>query len=345
MKPSVRNIAIVVQFSFVAFAIGVFSSPFVLAFFERSGTLPSNASPSSPGSEKRGSAVSDLDLKLLEDAYAIVRDNFYGFSSVSKGELVSGMVKGMVSSLGDKHSEYFDLEETEKFNESISGDFEGIGAVVEKTQFGVSVKQILAGSPAKEAGILSGDIITKAGGNELEPLDLPDAIEKIRGPAGTSVELEILRAGEKGPITKTVVRRKITVPSVDGKILEGTDTAYVAMSIFGEKTGYEFSETYARLKKEGAKTLILDLRDNGGGLLETAVNVLSNFVERDKVLVTTKENNPFSNRSYFSYGPGDISIPVVVLVNENSASASEITAGALKDYGKAVVVGVKTYGK
>lgn len=179
----------------------------------------------------------------------------------------------------------------------------------------------------------------------MDGLPLEDAIENIRGPAGTPVELEILRVGEGVPITKTVVRRKITVPSIDGKMIEETKTAYVIMTVYGEKTGFEFAQTYAKLKEEGADSLILDLRDNGGGLLETAVNVLSNFVERDKVLVTTKENDPFRNRSYFSYGPGDISVPVVVLVNENSASASEITAGALKDYGKAVIVGMKTYGK
>lgn len=128
-------------------------------------------------------------------------------------------------------------------------------------------------------------------------------------------------------------------------MIEGTKTAYVMLSMFGEKTASEFAKTYGELRAQGAETLILDLRDNGGGLLETAVEILSNFVPKDKVLVTTKENNPFMNRSYFSYGPSDIAIPVVVLVNENTASASEITAGALKDYGKAVIVGTKTYGK
>lgn len=159
------------------------------------------------------------------------------------------------------------------------------------------------------------------------------------------MELEILRAGESAPIIKKVTRRKITVPSVDGKMIEGTKIAHVTLAMFGEKTSFEFLKTYAELKKAGAKALVLDLRDNGGGLLETAVNVLSNFVPRDKLLVTTKEKNPFLNHSYFSYGPGDIDIPVVVLVNENSASASEITAGALKDYERAVIVGTKTYGK
>ena len=128
-------------------------------------------------------------------------------------------------------------------------------------------------------------------------------------------------------------------------MIEGTKTAHIVLSVFGEKTAFEFLKTYADLRKQGADSLILDLRDNGGGLLETAVNLLSNFVTKDKLLVTTKEKNSFNNRSYFSYGPGDIDVPIVVLVNENTASASEITAGALKDYEKAVIVGTKTYGK
>lgn len=321
--------------------VGVLSAPYVKTAFEKY-AFPAAGIVRAPDSAKE-TDVSDLGL--FKEAYGVLNDHYYGFDTVSKNDLVSGMIKGMVDSLGDKHSEYFDIEETKKFNESISGDFEGIGAVVDKSEFGVSVRQILAGSPAKEAGVLNGDIITKAGGEKLEGLELMPAIEKIRGPAGTVVELEILRAGESAAIVKKVTRRKITVPSVEGKMIEGTKTAHIVVSLFGEKTAFEFLKTYSELKDQGADSLILDLRDNGGGLLETAVNILSNFVERDKLLVTTKEKNPFMNRSYFSYGPGDIAIPVVLLVNENSASASEITAGALKDYKKALIVGTKTYGK
>lgn len=140
------------------------------------------------------------------------------------------------------------------------------------------------------------------------------------------MELEILRVGESAPILRQVTRRKITVPSVQGEMIKDTKVAHIILSMYGEKTAMEFLKTYAELQDQGAQALILDLRDNGGGLLETAVNILSNFIERDKVLVTTKEKNPFLNRSYFSYGPGDLQIPVVVLVNENTASASEITA-------------------
>lgn len=288
-----------------------------------------------------------IDTRLFNEAYQKVAENYYGFDTIAEKDLVSGMIKGFVGSLEDKHSEYFNLEETKKFNEVLSGDFEGIGAVIEKNDFWVIVERIIAGSPAKDAGILSGDIITKANGEVLKDLSLTDAVAKIRGPAETSVSLEIIRTGQKEILTKSVIRKKINIPSVDGKILEGSGASigYIALSIFGEKTADDFQKILDDLSTKKPDGLIIDLRDNGGGYLETAVAILSNFVEKDKVLVTTKEKNPFMNRSYFSYGNTWKQIPIVVLVNENSASASEITAGALKDYNIAIIVGQKTYGK
>lgn len=255
------------------------------------------------------------------------------------------MIKGFVGSFGDKHSGYFDIEETKKFNEVLSGDFEGIGAVIEKNDFGVIIDRIIAKSPAKELGLLSGDIIIKANNEELKNLTITEAVNKIRGKANTTVTLEIIRVGEKENLTKIVTRRKIDIPSVDGKIIEGTNIGYISLSIFGEKTADDFYKTLADLESQKAKGIIIDLRDNGGGYLETAVSILSNFIEKDKILVTTKGKNPFLNKSYFSYGNERVAPPIVVLINENSASASEITAGALKDYNLAILVGKKSYGK
>lgn len=286
-----------------------------------------------------------INLDLFYEAYKLSAENYYGFDTLSEKDLVSGMIKGFVGAFGDKHSEYFNPDETKKFNEMLSGDFEGIGAVIEKNDFWVVIERIIAGSPAKEAGLLSGDIITKANNEELKDISLTDAVSKIRGTADTTVTLEIIRPGEKEIITKIVTRKKIDIPSVDGKIIEGTNIGYITLSIFGEKTADDFYKTLTDLETKKAKGLIIDLRDNGGGYLETAVSILSNFVEKDKVLVTTKEKNPFLNRSYFSYGNINKSLPIVVLINENSASASEITAGALKDYNLAILVGQKSYGK
>lgn len=169
-------------------------------------------------------------------------------------------------------------------------------------------------------------------------MSLIEAVSKIRGKANTTVSLEIIRAGQKEIMTKVITRRKIDIPSVDGKIIEGTNIGYIALSIFGEKTADDFSKTLTDLENQNAKGFIIDLRDNGGGYLETAVSILSNFVEKDKILVTTKEKNPFLNKSYFSYGNTRKLLPIIILINENSASASEITAGALKDYNLAILV-------
>lgn len=287
----------------------------------------------------------NLDFRLFSEVYQKVAENYYGFDSISKKDLVSGMIKGFIEALWDKHSEYFNTEETKKFNEVLSGDFEGIGAVIEKNDFGVMVERIIAGSPAKESGILSGDIIIKANGEELKDINLTDAVAKIRWPAETVVELEIVRPGQKEILTKKVTRKKINIPSVEGKILPETEIGYFTLSIFGEKTADDFKKIFEELLAKSPKGLIIDLRDNGGGYLETAVTILSNFVEKDKTLVVTKEKNPLLNRSYFSYGNTYKPLPIVVLINENSASASEITAGALSDYNLAILVGQKSYGK
>ncbi|EKE29125.1 MAG: hypothetical protein ACD_2C00221G0007 [uncultured bacterium (gcode 4)] len=286
----------------------------------------------------------NIDLKLFNEAYDIVSANYYWFKNLSDKDIVYWMIKWLVWSLKDKHSEFFDIDETKKFNETLSWDFEWIWAVVEKNDFGVSIDRIIAGSPAKDAWLLNWDIITKANGIELKNMTVNDAVSKIRGPAWTSVKLEILRAWEKEIIVKEVTRRKINIPSVDSKVLDN-DVGYIMLSIFWEKTWDEFRQSLKDLQSKNIKWLIIDLRDNWGGYLETAVSILSNFIEKDKVLVVTKEKNPLNNRSYFSYGNDNKKIPIVVLINWNSASASEITAWALKDYNLSILIWEKSYGK
>ncbi|EKE28145.1 MAG: hypothetical protein ACD_3C00088G0006 [uncultured bacterium (gcode 4)] len=286
----------------------------------------------------------NVDLKLFNEAYDIISNNYYWFKNLSDKDLVYWMIKWLVGSLKDKHSEFFDIDETKKFNEALSWDFEGIGAVVEKNDFWVSVDRIIAWSPAKEAWILNWDIITKANSEDLKNLTVNDAVSKIRWPAGTVVKLEILRVWEKEIIIKEVTRRKINIPSVESKILDNK-VGYIMLSIFWEKTGDEFKQSLTELNNQNIKWLIIDLRDNWWGYLETAVSILSNFVEKDKVLVVTKEKNPLNNRSYFSYWNTNKKIPIVLLINWNSASASEITAWALKDYNLSILVWEKSYGK
>lgn len=287
----------------------------------------------------------NLDLKLFSEAYNIISQNYYSFNTLTNQEIVYWMIKWVVDSLKDKHSEFFNIEETKQFNEVLSWDFEWIWAVVDKNDFWVSVDRLIAWSPAKESWIISWDIIIKANWIELKDLTLNEAVSKIRGTAWTKVKLEIIRAWEKEIIIKEVIRQKINIPSVDSKILDDNKTWYIILSIYWEKTSDEFKKHLEDLLAKNINWLIIDLRDNWWGYLETAVSIISNFIEKDKLIVTTKEKNPLNNRSYFSYWNDGKKIPLVVLINWNSASASEITAGALKDYNLAILVGEKSYWK
>lgn len=284
------------------------------------------------------------DIKILEESLNIIYNKFYSANSISKKELVYWMIKWAIESLKDKHSEFFNIEETKKFNNILNWDFEWIGAVISKNDFWVQVDRIIAWSPAKEYWILAGDIIIKANDFELKDLDVNDAVNKIKWPAGSKVKLEIIRKWEKEILVKEVIRKKINIPSVDSKILDN-NVGYIVLSIFWEKTWDEFENTLKDLNLKNIKGLIIDLRDNGWWYLQTAVSILSNFIEKDKLLLTTKEKNILNNKSYFSFWNSNKKIPIVLLINWNTASASEITAGALKDYNFALLVWEKSYGK
>ncbi|MCD5385255.1 S41 family peptidase [Candidatus Gracilibacteria bacterium] len=286
----------------------------------------------------------DLDLSKFWEVYSLIKLDYFESDGLNKNDLIDSSIKGLVDGLGDKHSEFFNKKETEQFNNVLSGDFEGIGAVVKKDTLGVKIERLIKGSPAKKSGLKSGDLIIKSNGESLEGLSLFDAVEKIKGPAGTKVLLEILRVGEKNILEIEVIRDKIKIPSVETKKLENNDIGYISINMFGEETSKEFKN--ALEQNFNKKGLIIDLRYNGGGILNSSIQILSNFIEKNKLLVTTKYKNPLFNRPYFSINTGKIYTgKIVILINENSASASEIISGALKDYKKAILVGVKSYGK
>lgn len=287
-----------------------------------------------------------LDLKDFWKVYDTIQDEYFTSEKIEQKDLVDGAIAGMVKALGDDHSEYMNPEVTEKFEASLSWDFEGIGAVVEKVPLGVKIERIINWSPAKKYGVRSGDIVVKANGTELESLDIYDAIDKIKGPAGTSVLLDIIRPGQKKHIEITVIRAKIQIPSVEEKYFQEDDIAYIALNMYGEWTAAEFKKALENVKKSGAKGLIIDVRDNGGGYLQSAVEILWEFIENKEVLVKTRYKNSYFDQNYFSLNDGDIyDKKIVVLINGNSASASEITAWALREYDKAILIGQKSYGK
>ena len=286
----------------------------------------------------------DLDLEKFWEVYSIIKLNNYDSGWIKKDELVESAIKWLVDWLDDKHSEFFSKEETVKFNSSLSGDFEWIWAVVNKNELWVSIERIIKWSPAKKFGLKSGDILIKANGDELEWLDLFDAVNKIKWPAWTKVILELLRSWEKNILTKEVIRDKIKIPSVDSKEFNDWKISYISINMFWEDTAREFKKALDKYKN--SEWLIIDLRDNWGGYLQSSVEILSNLIEDDKTLVVTKYRDLFSNTSYPSINNGNIyTWKIVILINENSASASEITAWALRDYNKAILVWKKSYWK
>lgn len=284
-----------------------------------------------------------LDLTRFWQVYDIIEEYSYDIDHIDEQNLIDGAIKWLVEWLWDKHSEYMTFEQKKRFEESLSWDFEWIGAVVEKHPLWIKIERVIKWSPAKKYWILADDIVISANGEILQDLDLYDAIDFIKGPAGSSVDLEILREWETEILEINVIRDKIIIPSVESKILEN-NTGYIALNMFGEDTVNEFEKALESLYDTDG--LIIDVRDNGGWYLHTATQILSELLPDDTLLVVTKYPGFQPNDVYkaVSFGPV-YEKPIVVLINENSASASEILAWALHDHQRWILVWKNTYGK
>lgn len=271
-------------------------------------------------------------LEIIESHYA---------ENVDKNAIFDGALKGMVSTLGDKHSTYLGGDLYKDFSAQMSGTYAGIGVYIASTDEGILIAGVMEGSPAEEAGLQRGDILVSIDGTSVEGYQLEDVSKNIRGPVDTSVDLVVRRDGEEQSFT--VQRRQIHVPTVAGKMVDGTDIGYIRVAVFSDGTADDFTKEFTKLREQGMNKLILDLRDNPGGIVEQAVGVASNFVSPNSTIVSYTEQDGKVDQ-YTAQGTDD-PIPIVVLVNENSASASEIVAGAVQDMKLGPIVGVKTYGK
>jgi carboxyl-terminal processing protease len=287
-----------------------------------------------------------MEMTDFWEVYEIIEKDYFTQDAVEKEDLVAWAISWMVEALWDRHSEFMSPEITKKFNSTLDGDFVWIGAVVEKVPLWVKVERILKGSPAKKYDVRGWDIIIKANGTELNELDIFDAVDVIKWPAGSKVNLTIIRAGEEEILEISLVRQKIHIPSIEQEYFKDENIAYIAINMFWDATAQEFIAALDDVKKSGVDGLIIDVRDNGGWYLQSAVQILSEFMPEKEVLVKTRYKNSFFDENYFSVNDGEIySKNIVVLINENSASASEITAWALREYNKAILVGQETYGK
>ena len=253
--------------------------------------------------------------------------------------LMNGAIKGAVNALGDPHSAYLDAKMYREFQIQTEGSFSGVGIVLGVKDKILTVVSPIEGTPGDKAGIKSGDQIVKINGQDTKDMALDEAVTKIRGPEGTQVTLTIRRGQENKDYALT--RSNIQLKSVTGKMLPD-GIAYIRLSVFNEQTGADFAAKYRELEKEGMKAIILDLRDNPGGLLGESVKVANKLVPKGPIVSIVQRDG---RRETHSSTLEAVKYPLVVLVNGGSASASEIVAGAVQDTAAGTLVGTKTFGK
>ncbi len=291
----------------------------------------------------RDAFVTD-DRGLRAELQDAIGDDFY--RKVDEDQIEQGSLKGMVEGLDDRFSSYLTPEETRQFQQSVEGRFEGVGMNVDQDKRGLRVLNVFEGSPAERGGVEKGDFITKVDGRSIAGLSADVATARIKGPAGTKVSLQLVDPESFEPRTVKLERERIEIPSTTGRIVErdGSKLGVVTLSTFSEGAHGLVRKEIDELLDKGAEGILLDLRGNGGGLLNEAVLVGSVFIE-DGLIVSTKGRTK-PEQKYDSVGGAiDEDIPVVVLVDRGTASASEIVSGAIKDRGRGTVVGVRTFGK
>lgn len=283
---------------------------------------------------------SDLQYDSVEEAYDTLVASYDG--ELDKAKLIDGLKKGLAEATGDPYTEYFSAEESKEFNEQISGSFSGIGAELGKQDNAVVIVAPIKGFPAEKAGIKSKDIILKIDDEDALSLSISDAVKKIRGPVDTSVKLNVLRGTEQ--LEFVIVRSEIKIPSVEHEVLDG-GVCNIRISRFSDDTDSIVKEAAKVCKEKSATSVLLDLRNNPGGYLEQAIRVSSHWVDQGKNIVTEKRSGKVIKEHPATIGQEFKGMKTVVLINSGSASASEIVAGALKDYNVATLVGEKSYGK
>ena len=282
------------------------------------------------------------DFDIVEQAWEIILQDYVENDQLDTEALAQGAVRGMVEALDDPYTSYLDAEAYQLSLKSLEGSFEGIGAYVTIKDEQLMIIAPIADSPADKAGIRAGDIILEIDGQSTTGMSLVEAVLLVQGPEGTQVDLLVLHEGETEPELISVIRAVIEVPSVEFEMRE--EIAYIVITNFSERTAEELLPVMETINQQGAEGIILDLRGNPGGLLETVVDVAGFFL-KEGVVVDVVDSK--GNHDVYSVRPGGITtdLPMVVLVDEYSASGSEVLAGALQDYGRAVIAGTTTFGK
>jgi carboxyl-terminal processing protease len=301
----------------------------------------SDRAPLAAGADSIDSALKEM--QVFVEAYRIVQSDYADTTKLAPSSLIAGAIRGMLATLGDPHTRYLPLQEARELMMHTEGEFGGIGIHIGVEKDRLTVIAPVEGTPAWRGGVEAGDVIVKIDDLAADTMGLDQAVALLRGQVGTSVTIEVERYGFDEPIAIKLVREVIRVQSVRQTSID--NLGYIRISQFSELTAEELDAALKTLSAQRVRGLILDLRDNPGGVLDGAVAVGNRFIESG-VIVSTISRDPRQSRVYYASPASTVThLPVVVLVNGNSASASEIVSGAIQDLRRGVVIGTKTYGK
>ena len=299
------------------------------------------------------SQVQNVDFSLFWDVWKIIDEKYVDHSELDKQNMLYGAIEGLVASLGDPHTVFLRPTEAKQFNDSLNGEFAGIGIEIGIRNKKLTVIAPLKDTPADIAGIKSGDIILQIDGENTDDIQLFEAVEKIRGKKGTVVTLQIMRNGFTEPELFSMTRNTITIPAVQLTTFEspqknipsGLRISHLQIFTFNQNVDKEFSDIAKNIIDSGSNGIILDLRNNPGGLLDSSINIASYFLDDDLVVVTEKFGDDTENVFKTNGNKSLKEIPIVILINSGSASASEILAGALRDHKNVTIIGETSFGK
>jgi carboxyl-terminal processing protease len=283
--------------------------------------------------------------QLFYSSFQRIQSAYY--REVDPVELRHAAMTGMMAELGDPHTQFLEPRLAEEFRQETRGgeNFVGIGARLAPDPLGAKVASVFRGGPAEAAGLRNGDLITTVNGQTIAGMDIQDVVDQIRGEPGTTVTIGLLRGASAQKLSLTIPRGKIVVPTVEGRILQAGRIGHLTISTFAQPTARQFDETLQRLEAEGITGLVIDVRSNPGGLLDSAIEILSRFLD-DRVAVRLRYRGGREEvQRTLSGAARRFPYPVVVLINEDSASAAEILAGVLREYRLVTLVGEHTWGK
>jgi len=288
---------------------------------------------------------SNVDMSLFWQTWSALEQNYVDKTKIDTQKMVYGAISGMVQSLGDPYTVFFDPDESKQFLEDSNGSFEGVGMEIGVQRDSITVITPIEGSPAKAAGIKAGDIIVKINGKATTNMKLDEAINLIRGTKGTDVTITIYRDAWKENRDIKLTRDVVVLPSVKWT-LKDNNVAYIQLYQFSEKAGDDFKDAALKTLSSPAKSIVLDLRGNPGGYLNVAQDIAGWMLNKGQLVTTEDQGNGKEQIQYKSMGPALLAkYPIVVLIDEGSASASEILAGALRDDRNVLLIGKKSYGK